>query len=142
MYEELYKKGEPSDLSNLSNEAIVNSLDHEERGFDELKKTIQQHRSVQDDIRKFHLIWGEIRDISEVTGLSIPVASTATINGLMCVEYMDGTYGRVIFNAVDLENTAKLTEVRTWARETATIESYFLTMTLVFVWFIISLLIQ
>ena len=60
------------------------------------------------------------------------------MNGILCAEYADGTFERIIFNPLDLETTANLTEIQTWARETATIESYLLTISLAFLWFIVA----
>lgn len=82
--------GEPGDLTDLPDETIINSINHDERGFEELEKTVNQHRSVEGDIRSFHLLWGEVEEISKVTGVSIPTVGIATTNGLLCAEYAEG----------------------------------------------------
>lgn len=127
------------DLSTLDNDCIVRSLDYGEPGFQEFEETIRQHRSLKEEVRAFHLIWGNISEISTSLCLQIPTQGTSIANGVLCAEHRDGSFSRVIFNPLDLDTTANLTEVQTWSRETATIQSNRVTVTLVFVWFAVAL---
>lgn len=134
--------GNPQDLSHLPGDTVVNSVKSGERGFDELVTTIETHKTIDGEIVAVHLIWGEILEIVEVVSIPIPPGGYAILNGMLCAEMSDGTYSLIEFNALDSESTAHLNGIKAWARETATIESYVITISFVVLWFIIAILEQ
>ena len=124
---------EPS-LSKLPDDTIVNTVEHDECGFRELNKTIRYHRTIKQDVKAFHMVWGDIEKISSAMCTLLSHGSTPEKNGVLFAEYRDGSFDRILFHPHEVEASADLTDVRVWSREVATIESNKVTMTLVFLW--------
>lgn len=128
------------DISEVPDDTIINSIQSDERGFSKMETTVRDHISLNGDIRSFYLFWGEIGKISDALCLDLNASSSSIRNGVLCAKTADGEFQRIIFNPYDLNSTANLRQIETWAKETATIQSHRITITLAFVWALISLM--
>lgn len=127
------------DESSIPDEIICNQIQYDERGFDQLKQAIEPHVYLKNDIRSFHLFWGDITEVVEPLCLELPSGTMTVPNALLTAQYVDGTYEQVLFHPHDPERTVKFSEILNWAREIATIRSNYVTITLVFLWIIVAL---
>lgn len=125
------------DESKLPDDTTIKRVNQDEPGFKEVKKSIQNHRGLNRNLKQLCIFAGNMESIGNSLSLAIPDIPMAEHNVVFCTKYKDGTYDIIAFHPSNPYDTGQLTQLQQWVRDTAITESWAMTVTLAVVLFLL-----
>ena len=113
-------------------------IEQGEKGFKQLYQAIDSHKPFDGDVNRFGLLYVESRqELNDF--LDSYYGASLDPNFAFFVEYADGRKEPLICHPFDPNQTQRLTELREWIRNRATVRGNYLTAGLAVIWTAIAI---